>query len=164
MLLTYGPYYEIYDVDRSLEETANHVHNVGSLFHNVGLLLLSLCIVDLGLSFLYIWSGNRTHHKLVLGMAVFFTIAPFAVNLAAFGTRAAYYTDVFNNSGRGTTRKKALDMQKLRGAFNILLWILSLGIAALTAYVFSVSRKQTRLRRVSCPSHISPPHFKCVSS
>lgn len=157
----YGSYY--YGDAHILEEAGIRIGDIGSLIGGFAQVALLLCIVDLGLSFLYLLSDKRTHHLIVLGVVAVFGLVLVVLEIAAVAKNEILITAEY----RGTRRvgpDEVRTIQKLFSAYNILMWILSLVVAALCIYVFYLSRKGTELRRVSYFWPILPCHSTDVSS
>jgi hypothetical protein len=72
--------------------------DVGNLFATLGLIFLLLCIVDLGLSFLYIWNRDRKGHSIVLGVTALLGFALFAIAVAQFAEFELYWARRFSTT------------------------------------------------------------------
>jgi hypothetical protein len=133
------------------EEAAYRMADVSNLFASLGLIFLLLCIVDLGLSFLYIWNRDRKGHSIVLGVTALLGFALFAIAVAQFAEFELYWARRFSTTSFYDQSLTPLNNGiKLHAAFDIALWALSLATAAFATYVFCNSTGQSQFRRVRC--------------
>jgi hypothetical protein len=126
---------------------------VGWLFEYIGNIFLLLCLVDLGLSFLYVWNRDRTGHSIVRIVTAGLGVVLFALAIGHFGklegVRTEYYNSINDSGSNSLDFEIYFTLRKLSAAFDILLWVASLAVLALTIYVLVISRQKTQLRQVS---------------
>jgi hypothetical protein len=127
---------------------------VSFLFENVGNIILLYCIVDLGLSFLYISDRRLKGQNIIRAMTAGLGVVLFALTLGYVGKIEALRTDFYNaltnsyyNSG-DEFFSEPYSLTQLSAAFDIILWIASIAVVAFAVYIFIVSRVTTRIRSV----------------
>lgn len=124
------------------------------LFENLGNTFLLYCLVDLGLSFLYVSDLRPKGSNIIRAMTAGLGVLLFALTLGYLGKIEALRTDFYNalsNSYYSSGEEfftEPYSLVQLAAAFDIILWIASIAVAAFTIYVFIVSRETTRIRSV----------------
>jgi hypothetical protein len=140
-----------------------HLSVVGLFLESTAQTLLLFCLVDLGLSFLYIWQRTRTHHNMVLGAAAAVSFVLFILALAYFGKSEAAWTAQFqavkNSTYDSSDRAVWHLLGKLGSSYRILQWIATLGVLAFSIFVLVLSKKQALVRNVCFPV---PPFYSCT--
>ncbi len=138
-----------------LDQIQNRLFDVSYLFENIGNIFLLFCIVDLGLSFLYVWNRRLKGHNVIRGATAGLGVLLFALTVGYFAKIEALRTDYYNavsNSDYSSTGgffSERYSLIQLSVAFDIILWIASIAVAVFAIYVVIVSRQTTRLRNVS---------------
>ena len=151
-------YDDIYTCDNTywiLDEIQSRLFDVSWLIESIGNIFLVICIVDLGLSFLYVWNRHRKGHNIILGVTAGLSVLLFALIIGQFAKIEAWRTSYYNgasDSGYNVSPgyiNFPYSVTQLGSAFSIILWIASLAILGFAIYVFIISRKMTQLRNVS---------------
>jgi hypothetical protein len=132
------------------------------LFENLGDIFLFLCVVDLGLSFLYVWNRHLNSHNRIRGMTGCLGIILFALTITYFAKIEAFRTEfynVVNNADHKVDDNTAYNVTtdsftvpylaiQLSVAFDIILWFASVAVAAFAIHIKTMSGQTTRLRNV----------------
>jgi hypothetical protein len=133
------------------------------LFENLGNIFLCLCVVDLGLSFLYVWNRYLNSHNRISAMTGCLGVILFALTITYFAKIEAFRTEFYNavnnadhkvddntdyNATTDSFTFPYLAVQ-LSVAFDIILWVASVAVAAFAIHIKTISRQTTRLRNVS---------------
>jgi hypothetical protein len=133
------------------------------LFENLGNIFLFLCVVDLGLSFLYVWNRHRNSHNRIRGMAGCLCVILFTLAITHFTKIEAFRTEFYNpvnnavynvdNSPDYNPTANSFTVPylviQLSVAFDIMLWVASVAVATFAIHIKIISRQTTRLRNVS---------------
>ena len=131
----------------SLEQAQSRLSDVGGLFESTGNIFLLLCLVDLGLGFLHVLNNHRTGHIIARGVTAGLGFILFVLAAVTYGWQedilTRYYTSNYD------TENATISIIRISCAFDILLWIASLAVTALSIHVFLVSQRNVRLQRVS---------------
>jgi hypothetical protein len=139
-------YNDIYTCDNTywvLDEIQSRLFDVSWFIESIGNIVLAICIVDLGLSFLYVWNRHRKGHNIILGVTAGLCVLLFALSIGEFAKKEAWRTNYYNGASDSGYNLSP-------GYINFLiLWIASLAILGFAIYVFIFSRKMTQLRNVS---------------
>ncbi|KAE9367216.1 hypothetical protein N431DRAFT_385443 [Stipitochalara longipes BDJ] len=136
----------------TLDKIETRLFDVSSLFENFGHIFILLCLVDLGLSFLHVLNHSPKGHNIIRGVVAGFGVALFALAVAYFGKiealRTDYYNAVENSSYEDYPEFFSVpySLVELGAAFDILLWIASIAVAAFTIYVLIVSHQSPQTR------------------
>jgi hypothetical protein len=151
-------YDDIYTCDSTywiLDEVRLRLFDVNWFFESIGNIVLAICIVDLGLSFLYVWNRHRKGHNIILGVTAGLGVVLFALSIGGFAKKEAWRTTYYNGAS-DSGYNVSLDyiafpysIFQLDSAFGFILWIASLAILGFAIYVLIISRKMTQLRNVS---------------
>jgi hypothetical protein len=154
--LAYNDSFDYYDSTYwILDQIQTRLFDVSFLFENLGNIFLLFCIVDLGLSFLYVWNCRPKGYNVIRGITAGLGVLLFALTVGYFAKIEALRTDFYNaasNSDSSTPTgffSEPYSLIQLSVAFDIILWIASIAVAAFAIYVIIVSRQMTRLRNVS---------------
>jgi hypothetical protein len=151
-------YNDIYTCDNTywvLDEIQSRLFDVSWFIESIGNIVLAICIVDLGLSFLYVWNRHRKGHNIILGVTAGLCVLLFALSIGEFAKKEAWRTNYYNGaSDSGYNLSPGYinfpySLFQLGSAFSLILWIASLAILGFAIYVFIFSRKMTQLRNVS---------------
>jgi hypothetical protein len=151
-------YNDIYTCSESywiIDQIASRLFDLQWLFECTGNIILVICIVDLGLSFLYAWNGHRKGHNIILGVTAGLGVVLFAMSIGNFAKKEAWRTSYYNGASDSDYNESPgylpfpYSQDQLDVAFNIILWIASLAILGFAIYVLIISRKMTQLRNVS---------------
>jgi hypothetical protein len=162
-------YDDIYTCDNTywiLDEIDARLFDVQWLIESTGNIILAICIVDLGLSFLYVWNRHRKGHNIILGLTAGLGVLLFVMSIGHFAKSEAWLTNYYNGASDSDYNVSPgylappYSLNQLNGAFDIILWIASLAILGFAIYVFIISRKMTQLRKVS----LSLSWFLCQSN
>jgi hypothetical protein len=138
-----------------LDEIQARMFDVSWFIESIGNIVLVICIVDLGLSFLYVWNRHRKGHNIILGVTAGLGVLLFAMSIGEFAKKEAWRTSYYNgasDSGYSVSPGYLVytySLLQLSSAFTIILWIVSLAVLGFAIYVFIISRKMTQLRNVS---------------
>jgi hypothetical protein len=128
------------NVSSTLDDIYYRLSDLCVLFENLGNIFLFLCVVDLGLSFLYVWNRHLNRHNRIRGMTGCLSVILFALTIAHFAKIAAFRTDFYTIP---------YSVIQLSVAFDIILWVASVAVAAFAIHIKIISRQTTRLRNVS---------------
>jgi hypothetical protein len=139
----------------TLDQIQTRLFDVSSLVENIGHIFILFCLVDLGLSFLYVLNRSPKGHNIIRGMVAGLGVVLFALTVAYFGKmetlRTEYYNAVDNSfsDSYGLFFTVPYSLIELGAAFDIILWIASIAVAAFTVYVLIVSHQTPQTRSVS---------------
>jgi len=148
-------YDDIYTCDNTfwiLDEISSRMFDVSWLIESIGNIFLVICIVDLGLSFLYVWNRHRKAHNIILSVTASLGVLLFALIIGDFAKKEAWRTSYYNGASDSDYNVSPgyvgfpYSLFQLGSAFIIILWIASLAILGFAIYVFIISRKMTQLR------------------
>ena len=149
-----GPLWDGFENYLTLDQIQTRLFDVGNLFENIGHIFIVFCLVDLGLSFLYVLNSSQKGHNIVRAVVAGLGFVLFAIDLAFFGKiealRTKYYNAVadpyYDYTGFFSTPYYLI---QLGASFDIILWLLSVAIFAFSIYVLAVSVQNPQLRSVS---------------
>jgi hypothetical protein len=131
----------------NLQQAQDRLSDVGVLFENIGNVFLLVCLVDLGLGFLHVLNDDRKGHIIARGVTAGVGFILFVLTAVYYGWEedilTRFYT--FNYD----TQNADISIIRISCAFDILLWIASLAVTALSIHVFLLSQRKIRLQRVS---------------
>jgi hypothetical protein len=119
--------------------------------------------MDLGLSFLYVWNRHLNSHNRIRGMTGSIGVILFALAITHFAKIEAFRTEPYNAVNKmdhnvddnpdynPTTNSFTIPylVIQLSVAFDIILWVASVAVAAFAIHIKIISRQTTRLRNVS---------------
>jgi len=143
-----------------LDQVETRLFDVSNLIENVGHIFILFCLVDLGLSFLYVLNRNPKGHNIIIRAVIAgLGVVLFALTVAYFGKTEALRTDYYNAANNASLYSDELPdyttpyyLIELGAAFDILLWILSIAVFAFTNYILIISHATPQTRSVSkCP-------------
>jgi hypothetical protein len=135
----------------TIDQIQTRLYDVSSLFEDFGNIFLLYCLVDLGLSFLQVSKGASKGHNIVRGMTVGLAVVLFAMTVGHFGKTESWRTDYYNaiNSDINSDfLERPYSIVQLTAAFDIILWIASVAVAAFTIYILIVSHETAQIRNV----------------
>jgi phosphoglycerol transferase MdoB-like AlkP superfamily enzyme len=135
------------NVSSTLDDITYRLSDLCVLFENLGNIFLFLCVVDLGLSFLYVWNRHLNSHNRIRGMTSCLGVILFVLTIAHFAEIEAFRTDFYN--AVNADHKLPYLVIQLSVAFDIILWVASVVVAAFAIHIKIISRQTTRLRNVS---------------
>jgi hypothetical protein len=151
------------NVSSTLDDIYYRLCDLCELFGNLGNIFIFLCVVDLGLSFLYVWNRHPKRHNSIRGMTGCIGVVLFALNIIRFAKIEAFRTEVYNavnNAGHNIDGNPDYDTTidpftvpylviQLSVVFDIMLWFASVVVAVFAIHIKIISRQTTRLRNVS---------------
>ena len=132
-------YYNYYDDDGNyltLEQIQDRIADVGNLIESFGQVFLLFCLVELGLSFLYVLNRSQTGHNIIRGVVAGLGVVLLALALAYFGKQETLYTDYYNAADNNSTVYffEPYSSIELGVSFDFILWIASIAVVAFTVY------------------------------
>jgi hypothetical protein len=140
----------------------------GAFIESLASLALLICLVELGISFLFCSSGPHASHNILRWTAAGLSVVLVALAIARVGELESYYTDYYNaiNGGSGSSNvdgsidsTRANVSIKLSVSFDIIGWVAAAVIAVLGSFVMHKFRAtKTSSRSVSAESSGS---FSC---
>jgi hypothetical protein len=146
----------------ALEEVMFRSADVSAFCENISYIFLLLCMVDLGLSFLYVASQSKTGHTIVMFVTGGVAIILAALEAARLGKNETIYTDLFNseNTGSHFDPSQFNLPSYLLAAFDIIFFLLALAVLALGIFVMVKCNGHPTLGNVGFPD----PLFWFLSS
>ncbi|PMD29427.1 hypothetical protein L207DRAFT_445482 [Hyaloscypha variabilis F] len=136
-----------------LDQVETRLFDVSNLIENVGHIFILFCLVDLGLSFLYVLNRNPKGHSIIRAVIAGLGVVLFALTVAYFGKTEALRTDYYNAANNASLYSDELPdyttpyyLIELVAAFDILLWILSIAVFAFTNYILIISHATPQTR------------------
>jgi hypothetical protein len=154
-ILEIGPLWDGDGNYLTLDQIQARLFDVGSLFENFGHIFILFCLVDLGLSFLYVLNRSPRGHNIIRGMVAGLGVILFALTVSYFGKIEALRTDYYNAVDNPFSDSYQefftipYSLIELGAAFDIILWVASIAVAAFTVYVLIVSHQTPQTRSVS---------------
>jgi hypothetical protein len=150
------------NVASTLDDIYYRLSDLCMLFENIGNTFLFLCIVDLGLSFLYVWNRHLNSHNRIRSMTGCLGAILFALAITHFAKIEAFRTEFYNavnNADHNVDDNPDYNLTtdsftvlylviQLSVAFDIILWVASVAVAAFAIHIKIISRQTTRLRNV----------------
>lgn len=150
-----GPLYAGDSSYLTLDQIQTRLIDVSGLIENIGHIFILFCLVELGLSFLYVLSRSSKGHNIVRGLVAGLGVVLFALTLAFFGKLEALRTDYYNAVNDPTLYLdepfffEPYYLIRIGASFDILLWIASIAVFAFSIYVLTVSHQNPQTRSVS---------------
>src|SRR4051794_20569157 len=81
----------------TFSEVVHRLYDASIFAENIAYILLLLCVVDLGLSFLYVVHRSKTGHTIIMSVTGGFAVVLTALALGRFGRTEAIYTSFYND-------------------------------------------------------------------
>ena len=153
----------------ALDEAVTRISDIGVLCECLASLAMLICLVELGISFLFCSSGAHVSHNMLRWAAIGLSVVLVALAIACFGEMTSFRTDYYNaidnataygnytynniyNTINNIDYSKWKTSNKLGISFGIIEWGAAIVIVVLGFFVMHKFRDRTPLRRVSAKS------------
>jgi hypothetical protein len=139
----------------------NHALYIGRWAETIGHVLLMISLYEMGAGILYgvavgngtIAPGTKTFLR-GIGRYAFLSLSAIilVLSVAVFGLNETFFASRFRGASTANIQTVSLNMRRLYGAEQILLFVISLGLITLAAFALHTARKVRQY------SSVSPPH------
>jgi hypothetical protein len=143
----------------TLYQAMARVADSGAFIESLASVVLLICLVELGIGFLFCSSGAHASHNILRWTAAGLSVVLVALAIARFGEMESFYTDYYNainnaindsndsyNVEDSIDNSRANMSDKLNLSFDIIEWVAVIGIAVLGSFVMHKFRAKTPLR------------------
>lgn len=154
--------YDSQDSFLTYDQIANRLSDISILFKDIAYVFLLLCMVDLGLSFLYASTRSKKGHNMAIILTGAIALVLSALAIGRLGKMesvwTSYYNDVYVDEYGDAYEYGDFDynqflvLNKVASAFDIVLFVLALPLLALAIFVMVRCDPNPALRPVSFPS------------